>query len=156
MLVFGMRFFGVVYRPSPAYAITTAIIQYALGLVMVYVLALIIEALAPSFGGTKDRLKAFKVAAYGSTASWLAGIFAIIPNLAFLSLLGLYSLYLYYTGLPVLMKVPNDKAFGYVAAVIVSAIVLFFVVGYITAALVGAFVGNPYVGAPGGTITLPG
>ena len=33
-------------------------------------------------------------------------IFGIIPNLSFLAIVGLYSLYLYYTGLPVLMKVP--------------------------------------------------
>lgn len=155
MLVFGVRFFGITYRPSPAYAVTQAVVQYLLSLASVYVLALIIEALAPTFGGTKDRVKAFKVAAYGATAGWLAGIFGIIPNLAFLGLLGLYSLYLYYTGLPVLMKSPADRAVGYVAAVIVAAIVLFFIVGAVTGALVAAFAGNPYVGS-GGSITVPG
>lgn len=154
MLVFGFRILGMTYRPSPTYAVTMAVVQYLLSLASVYVLALIIEALAPTFGGTKDRLKAFKVAAYGATAGWLAGIFAIIPNLAFLGLLGLYSLYLYYTGLPVLMKVSTDRAIGYVVAVIVAAVVLFLVVGYVTGALVGAFVGNPYMGN-GGTVTLP-
>ena len=145
-LVFGFHFFGIVYRPSPTHVIVQAVIQYLLSLGMVYVLALIIEALAPSFGGTKDRVAAFKVAAYGATASWLAGIFGIIPNLAFLGLLGLYSLYLYYTGLPVLMKVPTDKAVVYVIAVIVAAIVLFFVVGLITAAIVSAFAPLPTTG----------
>ncbi|HEX2763588.1 MAG TPA: Yip1 family protein [Allosphingosinicella sp.] len=157
MLVFGMSVLGITYRPSPVYAIVSAVIQYLLSLGSCYVLALIIEALAPTFGGTKDRVKAFKVAAYGATAGWLAGILAIVPALALIgALLGLYSLYLYYTGLPVLMKVSNDKALGYVIAVIVAAIVLFFIVGYITAALVGTFVGNPYSVGTGGTITLPG
>jgi hypothetical protein len=145
-LVFGFHFFGIVYRPSPAHVISQAVIQYLLSLAMVYVLALIIEALAPTFGGAKDRVAAFKVAAYGATASWLAGIFGIIPNLAFLSLVGLYSLYLYYTGLPVLMKVPADKAIGYVLAVIVAAIVLFFIVGVITAAVVSTFAPLPTTG----------
>lgn len=139
MLLFGIRFFGIVYRPSPEHVIVQAVVQYLLALGAVYVLALIIEALAPTFGGTKDRVKAFKVAAYGSTASWLAGIFAIIPNLAMLSILGLYSLYLYYLGLPVLMKVPGDKLVGYIASIIVAAIVLFLIVGAIAAAVVGAF-----------------
>lgn len=147
-LVFGFRFFGIVYRPSPAHVISQAVIQYLLGLAMVYVLALIIEALAPTFGGTKSRVAAFKVAAYGATAGWLAGIFGIIPNLAFLAIIGgLYSLYLYYLGLPVLMKVPADKAIGYVIAVIVAAIVLFLIVGAVTAALVGAFAPLPTAGA---------
>jgi hypothetical protein len=152
-LVFGWRFLGIVYRPSPAHVIVQAVIQYVLSLAMVYVMALIIEALAPTFGGTKDRLAAFKVAAYGATASWLAGIFGIIPNLSFLALLGLYSLYLYYTGIPVLMKVPADKAIGYVLAVIVIAIILFFVVGMITAALVGAFAPMPLT-TGGGSLSI--
>jgi hypothetical protein len=142
-LVFGWRFLGIVYRPSPARVITEAIIQYLLSLAAVYVLALIIEALAPTFGGIKDRVAAFKIAAYAATASWLAGIFGIIPNLSFLAILGLYSLYLYYTGLPVLMKVTEDKAIGYVLAVIVAAIVIFIVVGIVTGALVGAFAPMP-------------
>ncbi len=146
-LVFGFRFFGIVYRPSPVHVVTQAVVQYLLSLAMVYVLALIIEALAPSFGGTKDRVAAFKVAAYAATASWLAGIFGIIPSLAVLSLVGLYSLYLYYTGLPVLMKVPADKAVVYVIAVIVAAIVLFFIVGAVTAAVVSAFAPLPTAGA---------
>jgi hypothetical protein len=153
-LVFGYHFFGIVYRPSPVHVITQAVIQYALSLAMVYVMALIIEALAPSFGGTKDRLAAFKVAAYSGTAAWLAGIFGIIPNLSFLGgLLALYSLYLYYTGLPVLMKVPADKAIGYILAIIVAAIVLFFIVAAITAALVGAFAPMP-LSTGGGSLSI--
>jgi hypothetical protein len=142
-LVFGFHFFGIVYRPSPAHVITQAVIQYALSLALVYLMALIIEALAPSFGGTKNRLAAFKVAAYSGTAAWLAGIFGIIPNLGFLAIVGLYSLYLYYTGLPVLMKVPADKAIGYVLAVVVAAIVLFFIAAAVTAAVVSAFAPMP-------------
>ncbi|HEY1606858.1 MAG TPA: Yip1 family protein [Allosphingosinicella sp.] len=151
-LAFGFRLFGLVYRPSPVHVISDAIIRYLLSLAMVYVLALIIEALAPTFGGTKDRVAAFKVAAYGSTAGWLAGIFGIIPNLAILGIVGLYSVYLYYTGLPILMKVAADKAIGYVLAVIVAAIILWIVVGVITAAAVGAFA--PIPTAPGGSISF--
>ena len=155
MLVFGYRVFGVTYRPSAGYAIATALIQYLLSLGMVYVLAMIIEALAPTFDGRKDRVKAFKVAAYGATAGWLAGVLNIIPNLAFLAaLLSLYCLYLYYTGLPVLMNVSKDKAIGYVLAIIVAAVILFLLVGYITAALVGTFVGGAI--GPGGSISITG
>jgi hypothetical protein len=154
MLLFGVRFFGIVYRPSPAHVITQAVVQYLLGLAAVYVMALIIEALAPTFGGTKDRLKAFKVAAYGATAGWLAGIFAIIPALGILAIIGgIYTLYLYYAGLPVLMKVPQDKAVIYVVAIIVAAIVLFLIVGVITTALVGAFAPMATTGT--GTLSIP-
>lgn len=43
----------------------------------------------------------------------LAGIFILKPALGFLQTLGLYSLYLLYLRLPVLMKVPQVKALVY-------------------------------------------
>lgn len=130
--VFGVRFGGGVYRTPITSAVTGAIVMYVLSLIGVYVLALIIDALAPTFGGTKNQIQALKVAAYSSTASWLAGIFALLPGLRALSIVGLYSIYLLYLGLPVLMKAPADKAGAYTAIVIVAAIVLFAVVTMLT------------------------
>ncbi len=119
-------------------AIEHAIVQYVLSLGSVFVLALIIDNLAPTFGGQKNQLQALKVAIYASTASWVAGIFVIIPALTVLSLLGLYTLYLLYAGLPVLMKSPKDKAMGYTVVTIICAIVLFVVVGAIANAVISA------------------
>ena len=69
MLV-GLLVFGMPYIAFPmGYLIAQAVLSYVMALIGCYVLALIIDALAPSFGGTKDRVKAFKVAAYSSTAS---------------------------------------------------------------------------------------
>jgi len=99
----------------------------------VYVFALIIDALAPSFGGEKNFLQAFKVAAFAPTASWLAGIFSILPALSILGILGLYSLYLLYVGLPRLMKTPPEKAMVYTVVVIIAGIVLSVVVGMVAA-----------------------
>jgi hypothetical protein len=117
--------------------LTWAAVQYCGSLLGVYVMAVIIDALAPNFGGTKNQTQALKVAIYSSTASWLAGIFAIIPGLGVLGLLGLYSLYLLYLGLPVLMKSPQDKALGYTVLVVIVAIVIFVVVGAIASRVAG-------------------
>lgn len=116
----------------------SAILQFGLSLVLVYVLALIIDALAPTFRGQKDTLAAFKVAAYSMTPTWLAGIFAVIPSISFLSLLGLYGIYVLYLGLPRLMRAPEDKALGYTAVVVLSAIVL----SIVLAAVLGLFMGR--------------
>src|SRR3954462_2831161 len=97
-------------RAPIAYGFASMGGTYLLTLGGVYVLALIIDALAPGFHGTKNQLQALKLAAYGSTASWVSGIFSIVPGLRWLGMLGLYSLYLLYLGLPVLMKAPEDKA----------------------------------------------
>ena len=140
--VFGIGGFGFTFKPSIGFSIASAVVTYVMSLISIYVLALIIDALAPSFGGTKDQLKAFKVAAYSWTAAWLAGIFQIIPALAILGIVGLYSLYLLYLGLPRLMRAPEDKAVGYTVVVILAAIVLWVVAMFIVGALVVAFVGT--------------
>jgi hypothetical protein len=151
-LVFGYRFLGIVYRPNPVAAVAQAIVSYLVALGGVYVMALIIEALAPNFGGVKDRTQAFKVAAYSGTASWLAGIFWILPPLGMLSIVGLYSLYLFWVGLPMLMKVSQDKAVGYALIVIVAAIVVFFIIAYVGTAVSSAFAGP----VPTGSFSLTG
>jgi Yip1-like protein len=129
-------FTGVTYRWPLDTALERAVVQYLLSLGGAFVLALIIDGLAPTFGGQKNQLQALKVSIYASTASWLAGIFVIIPALAILGLLGLYSLYLLYAGLPILMKAPKDKAMGYTVVTIICAIVLYFVLAIIAGAVV--------------------
>jgi len=126
--VLGVHFGVGVYRTPIGAGITSAVVLYVLSLAGVYVLALIIDGLAPTFGGTRNQIQALKVAAYSSTASWLAEVFLILPGLRALTILGLYSIYLLYLGLPVLMKAPAEKAGAYTAIVIVAAIVLFAVV----------------------------
>lgn len=138
---FRIPFGGGVYRTPIGQGITGAVVGYILGLVGVYVFALIIDALAPTFGGTKNQIQALKVAAYSATAGWLAGIFAIVPGLRWLGLLGLYSLYLLWLGLPVLMKAPQEKATGYT----VVAIVVGFVLAIIVATIAGRFMAMPMV-----------
>jgi len=139
----GMAVFGIsvpvlgTYRVPIDAAVRQGITQYLLALIGVFVLALIIDELAPYFRGQENRYQALKVAAYSSTAVWIVGVVGLIPELSILWPLGLYSLYLLSLGLPVLMKVPQDKAMGYTVAVIICAVLLFFVIGMIAAKLGG-------------------
>lgn len=127
---------GSAFRIPLATAVLSAVVHYVLSLVGVYVLALIIDALAPTFSGEKNPAQALKLAAYSSTAAWIAAIFILIPALGMLGILGLYSLYLLYTGVPILMKAPAEKALVYTIAVAVAAIVLFAVIGSLARLLV--------------------
>ena len=131
LLAFGIGgIFGISFRPSPVWLIAQGIVSYVLSLAMVCVIALIIEGLAPSFGGTKDRIQAFKVAAYSFTASWVAGVFGLIPMLAIISVLGgLYSLYLLYLGLPKLMRSDPNLTLNYFGLTLVAVVILGLIVG---------------------------
>ncbi|MBK6912943.1 MAG: YIP1 family protein [Ignavibacteriales bacterium] len=112
-----------------------AVVYYILSLVGIYVVAFIIDALAPSFGSTKNMIASLKVAVYSYTAAWIAGIFSIIPVLGILGILGLYSLYLMYLGLKIVKDTPQDKLAGYLIVVIIIAVVVYFVIGMIVAAV---------------------
>jgi hypothetical protein len=124
---------GISYRVPITAGIAHLVVSYALSLASVYLFALVIDALAPTFGGEKNFMQAFKVAAFTPTASWLAGVFSILPMLSILGILGLYSLYVLYVGLPRLMKAPEEKALPYTAVVIVIAIVISVVIMGISA-----------------------
>jgi hypothetical protein len=114
------------YRLPIAAGITTAVLTYVLALVGTFVVALIVEALAPSFGAEKNRVQALKVVAYAYTASWVAAIIGIIPGLGLLAALAgaVYSIYLLNMGLPYTMKCPPEKAIGYTAVTIIVAIIV--------------------------------
>lgn len=160
-LVFGTGLFGIVYRPPIIPTVVGALVQYGLSLLGVAIIAIVIDLLAPSFGGVQNRVQAFKVAVYAMTAAWVAGIFAIVPMLAILGLLGFYSLYLLYLGLPRLMRSAPDKALGYTAVVVVIGIVIQLVAISIGSAVIGAAAlagGAAYAdrGSVSGKVNIPG
>lgn len=134
----GGQVFGVIagLRPSMVSSLVGAVVGYGLNLAGVFVLALVIDALAPSFGGTKSRIQALKVAIYSWTAAWIFAVFQILPQIAGLSIIGIYSLYLMYVGLPKLMKAPADKALVYSILTIVVATAIWLVVAIVAAGIV--------------------
>ena len=124
----GFSLLGVTYKPTYGQAVMSAVWQFGLQLGGVFVMSLILGYLAPLFGGQNDRLNALKLAAYAATAGWLANVFLLIPWLGFLTLLGLYSLYLIRTGAPVLLAIPDNKALAFSAAFVGVGIVLSLIV----------------------------
>lgn len=113
---------------------------YGLSLGLIYVLSLIVDALAPNFGGEKSQVQALKVIAYSWTPSWIASILSIIPLLGILAALAalVYCIYLLYLGLPHTMKVPQERSGGYTAVTIILGLVLSIVVGWVAAMFSGA------------------
>ena len=142
------------YRTPIIAGVGLAIFTFVMAFVGVFILSLIINALAPSFGGEKNSQQALKVAAYAYTPAWLAGILGIIPVLGLLAIFAaLYCLYLLYLGLPRLMKCPEEKSIGYTVVVVICAIVLFVII----TAIGGMFAGTGMLatGALGGRSSAP-
>lgn len=139
------------YRVDFLDGLIAMLVNYALSLVAVYVFALIINALAPTFGSQKDSLLALKSAAYAMTAAWIAGIGQLLPFLGVLiAVAGAgYSVYLLYLALPVTMKTPADKAVAYTAVSVVAAMLLFWIVAVIAGGVVGR---GGWMGGYGGPV----
>jgi len=124
------------FRIPLATGLANMAVSYVLGLVGVYVAALVIAKLGPTFQSESDVAQALKLVAYSWTPGWLAGVLSLIPALAILSLLAaLYGLYLMYLGIGPLMKTPAEKKIPYLVVSIIVLLVLFFVMGAIAAAV---------------------
>ena len=163
MSLIGMGAFGVSLRVPLVAGLVNMVVAYVLSLVGVFVLALIVDALAPRFGGQKSSIQALKLAVYASTAAMLGGVFSLLPSLAMLGLLAaLYSIYLLYVGLPVLMKNPPEKTLAYTAVVLVAAIVMGLVMGAVSSVFMprgGTLLGSAdapaiSVSTPGGSVSI--
>ncbi|WP_334164110.1 Yip1 family protein [Phenylobacterium sp.] len=126
MLLFGYSIAGIGFQANLATALIEAVADYLMTLLAVFLTALAVSALAPSFGGVGDRGQALKLAAYSGTALWVAGVFALYPSLGLLVALlaGLYSLYTLFLGLPRLMRVPPENALTCFAAVLGAILVI--------------------------------
>jgi hypothetical protein len=127
------------FRVPITVGLSSAVVSYLLSLVGIFIMALIVDALAPSFSAEKNRVQALKTVAYTYTASCVAAIIGIVPGLGLLAALAglIYGIYLLNMGLPYTMKCPAEKSIGYTAVTIIVGIVVFLVLGMIVRAMGG-------------------
>ena len=154
-VLFGLLFASMLGPYAGAgivYLLVTAALGLVLGLVVLYVMSLIANALAANFGGVSNPNGALKLLVYSGTAVWVASIFSIIPVLGFLVVIAgyVYAAYLLYLGSTSVMQVPADRAGGYTAVVILIWIGLWVVVGLVIGLITAAlFLGAAVTGGAG-------
>ena len=94
----------------------------------VLALAYLIQWMAKTFDSKPSFIQSLELAAYTSTPMLMAGIAALFPVLWFVALAGLaavcYSVYLLYSGVPIMMNIPEDKGFIYSSSVVTCGLVL--------------------------------
>ena len=154
MQVFGISMLGFSMKFTFVQALTVAIATYVMALISVWVVAFIANLLSPKFGGRDDLPAAFRLIAYGWTASWLAGIFGLYPALSILSLVGLYSLYLLYKGVTPVMSVPQDKATVYTVVTVLCAFVAMFVANLVVSGITAPIMLSAASSAPVGQMSI--
>ena len=140
--VIGVTFWGYTSR-SIASGIQYGLIQLISAVLGAYLLAWVIDLLAPSFDSEKNFGRSLQLSVYSNTPQWVAGILLIFGTgfSILIMLIGLYAIYLLAVGMPIIKKTPKEKVVGYVVVVIISMIVITFVIGLIMASIVGLFFG---------------
>lgn len=99
------------------------------GLVVgVFALAYLIQWMAVTFDSKPDFTQSLELAAYTATPILMAGVSALYPELWFVTVAGLagltYSVYLLYSGIPIMMNIPEEKGFIYSSSVVTCGLVL--------------------------------
>ncbi|MCR4437601.1 MAG: YIP1 family protein [bacterium] len=90
--------------------------------------ARIIEAIARRFEVQGEGIDFLKLVAFSLTPAFLGGVFLVIPWLSGLTfLLALYSLYLLYVGIPMLVRCPDEQVLSFAVSGMVVLYVLFVV-----------------------------
>lgn len=115
-----------------------AVFGYVMTCATVLLLGLLIDVLAPRFGGRRDFVSAFNLAVYSYTPVWLSGIFLLAPGLRFLGLTGFYGAYILWRGLPRLMKTPAGRVPAYAAVIVAGAGALILLAAAARHALLGS------------------
>ncbi|MBX3429420.1 MAG: DUF1282 family protein [Hyphomonadaceae bacterium] len=123
---------SAIFEPIRVGPITGAIVgvfvTWIVTIALVFLLGVLINALADQFDADRNDIGAQKIAAYSITPALLSGLFSLWPPLWWISLFALAAMvYIMYRGLPVLMKAPDDRALSYAATVTVAAAVAFIV-----------------------------
>ena len=121
---------------SLSWGIRQAIVSIITTIAGAFIIAFIIDALAPNFGSTKNLSKAFQLVVYSYTPTMLAGIFLIYPALAIIATLaGIYGLYILYLGIAPMMKTPPEKVTTYFVLSLITTIIILVVVSAILSAI---------------------
>ena len=113
-------------RIGLADGISRMIFGYLISLAIVYVLGLIVDALAPKFGARRNAMQSFKIVAYSLTPLWVASLSELLPLISPLVLTAGagYSIWHLFTGLRYALKVPRRRALTYTAIVVLSAVLI--------------------------------
>lgn len=100
-------------------------------LLSVYASIYLVNELLKSFGGEKNLRRSANLVVYSTAPSLIISVVTgLIPALYPLGVLGLYSFYLVYVGIPVLLDIPEQKHIGFFLTSVLLMILIFAFIRY--------------------------
>ncbi|HDZ39561.1 MAG TPA: YIP1 family protein, partial [Marinobacter sp.] len=140
---------GQVTRLSVSSALSLSILFYAAMLAGIFVLGKFIDFFAATYGAGDQSPRGITMGAYTATPIFLIGVIAVYPNIWVNMMAGLvaitYAVYLLYEGLPILMKIPEDRGFMFATAVLTVGLIMFVALLAISVVIWSMGIGPEYV-----------
>jgi len=116
-----------VHKLTPGSALWIAILSYLTILVAVFTIGKLIHWMGKTYGAKQTLPQCIALAAYTATPLFLIGIMLLYPILWLNLLIGLpalaYTVYLLYTGVPIIMGIPKERGFLFSTAVLAVGLV---------------------------------
>jgi hypothetical protein len=126
---------------TPESALTISIFYYLAMVVTVIGLGLMVRWMCKTYGGNTTLNRSMALSAYVSTPIFLVGIVELYPVLWVNLIIGLFALahsvYLLYSGVPILMNISEDKGFLMSSALLALGMVALVTLLALTALLWG-------------------
>ena len=130
-------------------ALVMSVGMYGALIAGVFALAYLIHWMAKTFDSDPSYTQSLELAAYTATPLLMVGITALFPVLWFVVTAGMlavcYSVYLLYSGVPIMMNIPEEKGFIYSSSVVTCGLVLLVSIMAATAILWSMGFGPEYV-----------
>ncbi len=116
--------------------LASSLVNYVLAAAALLLAGWLVSVIAQYFSSRTDLASAMKLVVYSMTPVWLTSIFSLIPKMAGLSILGLYSVFLVYVGVPVVLETPPEKHTAFAAAIVALGV---FILMYLSITAGGLF-----------------
>ncbi|SHK74669.1 Protein of unknown function [Marinobacter antarcticus] len=140
---------GQVTRLSISSALSLSVLFYAAMLAGIFILGKFIDFFAATYDAVDETPRGITMAAYTATPIFLIGVIAVYPNIWVNMLAGLvaiaYAVYLLYEGLPILMRIPEDRGFMFATAVLTVGLIMFVALLAISVVIWSMGIGPEYV-----------
>lgn len=119
---------GQIVKLTESSAAQLCILFYGAMLTGIFVIGKFIDFFSLTYGANESEHNGVLLAAYTATPLFLVGIIAVYPVLWLNVISGVvaicWSVYLLYEGLPILMKIPEDRGFMFASSVLTVGLVM--------------------------------
>ena len=118
---------GDVVRLTAESALRIAVLSYLAMLAATFCIAWMIHWMSRTYGANQPLGQCYALATYTATPLFIVGVMQLQPILWLNLVVGLpvlgYTVYLFYTGVPVMMEIPEERGFLFSSAVMAFGLV---------------------------------